>query len=137
MSFGNPGLKAEKKQQSDNALQAIWRWIVAPDERNTTLALEAGNIAAGTAEGLLAYVAAWSFGDFTPEGKQMIPVPPELPGTGLNSALLMMALDQGGELKMPERFEVYFKLGMEVVYGRLLWDEAVASETAPHTLIGM
>ena len=128
-------LKAEKKQKTDNALQAIWRWIVAPDERNTTLALEAGNVASGTAEGLLAYTAAWSFGDFAPEGKITIPVPPELPGTGLNSALLMMALDQGGELKMPERYEIYFKLGMEVVYGRLLWDDAVASEKSPHSII--
>lgn len=125
-------LKAAAKKRSDTAVQAIWRWIVSPDERNTTLAMEAGNGAPGTPEGILAYTAAWSFGDLAPEGKMMVPVPPELPGTGLNSALLMMALDKGGKLKMPERFERYFKLGMDVVFGKNLWPENVSDELSPH-----
>ena len=125
-------LDAEKKRQSDDAVQAVWRWIVSPDERNTTLAMEAGNGAAGTPEGLLAYTAAWSFGDLAPEGKTTVPVPPELPGTGLNSALLMMALDQGGFRQMPERYERYFSLGMDVIFGKNLWTEAAAEKLSPH-----
>ncbi len=125
-------LKAEADKISDDAVQSVWRWIVAPDERNTTLALAAGNAAAQLPEGMLAYTAAWSFGDLTPEGKQMIPVPPELPGTGLNSTLLMLALDPGGHRKMAERYELYFKLGLEVVYGKNLWPEAVMEELSPH-----
>ena len=125
-------LAAEKKRKSDDAVQAVWRWIVSPDERNTTLALQAGNEAPGTAEGMLAFTAAWSFGDLAPEGKMTVPVPPELPGTGLNSALLMMSLDQGGKLKMPERYARYFKLGMDVVFGKNLWTEAVSEKLSPH-----
>lgn len=125
-------LKAATKKKSDDAVQAVWRWIVSPDERNTTLAMEAGNGAPGTPEGLLAYTAAWSFGDLAPEGKILVPVPPELPGTGLNSALLMMALDKGGIRKMPERFELYFKMGMDVVFGKNLWPESVSEKLSPH-----
>ena len=125
-------LKADAKKRSDDAVQAVWRWIVSPDERNTTLALEAGNAVPGTPEGLLAFTAAWSFGDLAPEGKMTVPVPPELPGTGLNSALLMMALDQNGHLKMPERYELYFNMGMDVVFGKNLWAEAVSEKLSPH-----
>ena len=125
-------LEADVKARSDNAVQAVWRWIVSPDERNTALAMEAGNDSAGTPEGLLAFTAAWSFGDLAPEGKTTVPVPPELPGTGLNSALLMMALDQGGHLKMPERYERYFNMGMDVVFGKNLWPDAVGEELSPH-----
>ena len=128
-------LKTEKTRIADEALQAVWRWIVSPDERNTTLAMAAGNAAPGTPEGLLAFVAAWSFGDLAPEGKQAVPVPPELPGTGLNAALLEMALDKDGVRKMGERFELYFKLGMDVVFARDLWAEAVSEELAPHAKI--
>jgi len=128
-------LKAEADKFSDDAVQAVWRWIVAPDERNTTLALAAGNAAAQLPEGMLAYTAAWSFGDLTPEGKRMIPVPPELPGTGLNSTLLLLALAEGGHRKMAERYELYFNLGLEVVYGKNLWPDAVMEELAPHERI--
>ena len=125
-------LAADAKKRSDDAVQAVWRWIVSPDERNTTLAMEAGNAVPGTPEGLLAYTAAWSFGDLAPEGKVTVPVPPELPGTGLNSVLLMLALDQKGHLKMPERYERYFKMGMDVVFGKNLWTEAVGEKLSPH-----
>lgn len=125
-------LKAAAKKKSDDAVQAVWRWIVSPDERNTTLAMEAGNGAPGTPEAMLAFVAAWSFGDLAPEGKIMVPVPPELPGTGLNAALLMMALDKGGTRKLPERYERYFKMGMDVVFGKNLWPESVSEKLSPH-----
>ena len=125
-------LAAETKKRTDDAMQAVWRWIVSPDERNTTLAMEAGKSAAGTPEGLLAFTAAWSFGDLAPEGKMTVPVPPELPGTGLNSVLLMLALDKCGTRKMPERYELYFNMGMDVVFGRCLWADAVAEEQSPH-----
>ena len=129
-------LKADRKRVLDEALQAVWRWIASPDERNTTLAMAAGNAAAGTPEGLLAFVAAWSFGDLAPEGKVTVPVPPELPGTGLNAALLEMALDKDGTRKMGERYELYFKLGMDVIFARDLWPDAVSKERAPHAMIG-
>ena len=128
-------LKADRRRILDEAVQAVWRWIVSPDERNTTLAMAAGNAAAGTPEGLLAFVAAWSFGDLAPEGAQRVPVPPELPGTGLNAALLEMALDKDGTRKMGERYELYFKLGMDVVFARDLWTDAVGEKLAPHAKI--
>ena len=125
-------LKADAKRKSDTAVQAVWRWIVSPDERNTTLAMEAGNACAGTPEGLLAYTAAWSFGDLAPEGKVTVPVPPELPGTGLNSALLLMAMDQDGHREMKERYEIYFNLGMDVLFGKNLWPDDVSQAKPPH-----
>ena len=125
-------LSAKTKKDSDEAIQSVWRWIVSPDERNTTLAMAAGNGAPGTPEGLLAYTAAWSFGDLAPEGKVTVPVPPELPGTGLNSVLLMLALGQEGHRKMKERYELYFKMGMDVVFGKSLWTEAVSEKLSPH-----
>ena len=125
-------LNADAKRKSDTAVQAVWRWIVSPDERNTTLALEAGNACAGTPEGLLAYTAAWSFGDLAPEGKVTVPVPPELPGTGLNSALLLMAMDQDGHREMKERYEIYFNLGMDVLFGKNLWPDDVSQAKPPH-----
>ena len=125
-------LDAKSKKDSDEAIQSVWRWIVSPDERNTTLALAAGNGAPGTPEGLLAFTAAWSFGDLAPEGKVTVPVPPELPGTGLNSVLLMLALGQEGHRKMKERYEIYFKMGMDVVFGKNLWTEAVSEKLSPH-----
>lgn len=125
-------IRADEKKRTDEAVQAVWRWIVSPDERNTTLAMAAGNGRPGTPEGMLAYTAAWSFGDLAPEGKMTVPVPPELPGTGLNSALLMMALDQDGYRKMPERYERYFKMGMDVVFGKNLWPESVSEKLSPH-----
>ena len=125
-------LAADAKKRSDDAVQAVWRWIVSPDERNTTLALEAANAVPGTPESLLAMTAAWSFGDLAPEGKVTVPVPPELPGTGLNSTLLMLALDQEGHRKMKERYELYFKMGMDVVFGKNLWTEAVSEKLSPH-----
>ena len=128
-------LKAAGKARSDTAVQAVWRWIVSPDERNTTLALEAGNGAAGTPEGMLAYAAAWSFGDLAPEGKTTVPVPPELPGTGLNAALVLMAMGQGGHRKMKERYERYFRTGIDVVFGRNLWTEAVSDDLSPHEML--
>ena len=125
-------LAADAKNRSDDAVQAVWRWIVSPDERNTTLAMEAGNAVPGTPESMLAMTAAWSFGDLAPEGKVTVPVPPELPGTGLNSVLLMLALDQKGYRKMTERYELYFKMGMDVVFGKNLWTEAVGEKLSPH-----
>ena len=125
-------LAADRKKRLDDALQAVWRWIDSPDERNTALAMEAGKSAPGTPEGLLAFTAAWSFGDLSPEGKVTVPVPPELPGTGLNSTLLMMSLEKAGSRKMPDRFELYFKMGMDVVFGKNLWTEAVSENLSPH-----
>ena len=125
-------LAADAKKRSDDAVQAVWRWIVSPDERNTSLAMEAANAVPGTPESMLAMTAAWSFGDLAPEGKMMVPVPPELPGMGLNSFLLMLALDPKGHRKMPERYERYFKMGMDVIFGKNLWTEAVGEKLSPH-----
>lgn len=128
-------MMTDRKKRSDAAVQAVYRWVAAPDEVNSRLALECGNQAPGTPEGMLAYTAFWSFGDMAPEGKIIVPTPPELPGTGLNSALLMMAMSPGGTRKAPERYEIYFSLGMEVVLARNLWPDALTEQNAPHEAI--
>lgn len=128
-------IAADRKKRSEAAVQAVYRWVAAPDEVNSRLALECGNQTPGTPEGMLAYTAFWSFGDMAPEGKIIIPTPPELPGTGLNSALLMMAMTPGGSRKAPERYALYFSLGMDVVLARNLWPDALSEQNAPHETI--
>jgi len=126
--------KAEQKKTAD-AIQAVYQWIVAPDEVNSQVALDAGNNAADKPEGMLAFTAFWSFGDLAPEGKVIVPTPPQLAPTGLASSLLLMSLEPGGPRKTEERWQLYYELGIEVAFARNLWPDALLEELAPHDKI--
>ena len=127
-----PKVPAHQKQVSDNAMQAVYRWVVAPDEINSKKALDIGNECADTPAGLLALCAFWAGGNLMPMGAQVIPTPAGLAANGLTQVLLMCALHKGGTRKLKERYEHYFNLGVEVLTGKSNWDESVVEGEAPH-----
>lgn len=123
---------AREKKIREDALDAVYGWIAAPDEGNTQKAFEAGNAAAGTPEGLLANTAFWSFGNLAPNAKTMVQTPPGLAATGLKSVLLMLALTPGGTRSKEERYAHYFNLGTEAAYGANLWASRLEGVRFPH-----
>ena len=128
---------AQKKKIQEDALNAVYGWVVAPDEGNSQKALSAGNAAASMPEGLLAYTAFWSFGHLVPDAKTVIQTPPGLAATGLKSVLLMLALTPGGIRSKEERYEHYFSLGIEVARGANLWAKSLEDISYPHDAFSM
>ena len=127
---------AHRKKLRDNAMQAVWRWVVSPDEVNSKLAYETGNECADQPAGLLSMAAFWSFGDMAPEGKTTVPTPPGLAANGVSQVLLKAALAKGGTRKFDERYELYAGIGLDVLRGKDLWPDAVAEPQAPHVQAG-
>ncbi|MDR3301897.1 MAG: hypothetical protein LBT01_05110 [Spirochaetaceae bacterium] len=130
-----PKMPAHEKKVRDNALSAVYRWISAPDEPNSKACLELGNECPDTPAGLLSLSAFWAFGNLMPGGKQVIHTPPGLAANGICQVLLMCALHKGGTRKLKERYELYFKLGVDVLSGADNWEYSLASESAPHEKI--
>ncbi len=124
-------IRAKNKAKLD-ALDNTYKYIVSPDEDNASNCYLTGNKGPDTPEGLLALVAFWSFGDLDPLGKTVVKTPPGLMSNGLNSLLLMLALAPGGERKVEERYEVYYRLGYDVATGKSNWSESVATQKIPH-----
>lgn len=127
-----PKMPEHLKKLRDNAMQAVYRWIAAPDEGNSQAALDIGNECPDQPAGLLAMAAFWSYGNLTPEGKQVVQTPPGLAANGINSSLLQAALHQGGTRKYKERCKLYLELGLQVIRGENMWDESLAEKEAPH-----
>lgn len=116
----------------DEAMNAIYRWVVAPDEKNSRIALDIGNICPDQPAGLMAMAAFWSFGNLTPEGTQVIQTPPGLAANGICAALLQAALHKGGTRKYLERCQLYLEIGLRVVWGEDNWGGAPEEKEAPH-----
>jgi hypothetical protein len=127
-----PKVPEHEKKMRDNALSAVYRWIVAPDEPNSKICLDIGNECPDTPAGLLSLSAFWAFGNLMPGGDQIVPTPPGLAANGLSQTLLMCALHKGGTRKLKERYERYFNLGVDVLSGKDNWDDSLASGIAPH-----
>lgn len=127
-----PQMPEHQRKMRDDALQAVYRWVVAPDEANSQAAMEVGNSCPDQPAGLLALSAFWSFGNLTPEGKQVIATPPGLAANGLCSALLQASLAPGGTRKYAERCQHYYELGLKVVWGEDNWGESTTHSHAPH-----
>ncbi|HBO59302.1 MAG TPA: hypothetical protein DD624_05270 [Alphaproteobacteria bacterium] len=127
-----PKVPAHEKQLSDNTMQAVYRWVVAPDEINSKKCLDVGNECPDTPAGLLALTAFWAGGNLMPEGEQVVQTPAGLAANGLCQVLLMCALHKGGTRKLKERYEHYFDLGVSVMTGEDNWDENVRLGQAPH-----
>ncbi|MBR4126464.1 MAG: hypothetical protein IKR09_02665, partial [Alphaproteobacteria bacterium] len=68
-----PKVPAHEAKVRDNAMQAVYRWIVSPDEVNAKKALEVGNECPDTPAGLLSLCAFWAGGNLMPEGEQVVP----------------------------------------------------------------
>lgn len=129
-------IKAQIKNKS-SALDSVYSYIVSPDEDNANICLKIGNKGPDTPEGLLSLVAFWSFGDLAPKGSTVVKTPAGLLGNGLTSLMLMLALAPGGEKKLKERYETYFKLGYEVAAGRNNWSKSVEEGKAPHAELNL
>ena len=128
-----PRVPAHRKKVKGNALSAVYAWVAAPNAENSQKCLDIGNECSDTAEGLLSLSAFWSFGDLLPlKEDQTVPTPPGLAPNGINGAFLMCALHQGGTRKPKERFEEYFRLGVEVLTGADNWEASVGTGKAPH-----
>jgi hypothetical protein len=127
-----PTVPAHEKKLRDNALDAVYRWVAAPDEANSKACLDIGNECPGTPAGLLALSAFWASGNLTPGSDQVVPTPAGLPPNGLVQTLLLCGLHKGGTRKVKERYEVYFNLGVEVLSGRDNWDESLVLGEPPH-----
>ncbi|MDR1430207.1 MAG: hypothetical protein LBI85_07930 [Spirochaetaceae bacterium] len=129
-----PKVPEHEKKLRDNALSAVYRWIAAPDEVNSKRCLDLGNECPDTPAGLLSLSAFWAFGNLMPGGEQTVPTPPGLAANGLSQVLLMCALHKGGTRKLKERYELYFKLGIDVLSGKDNWEESLADGKAPHEI---
>ncbi len=123
-----PKVPAHAKKVRDNAMQAVYRWVVAPDGVNSKKALDIGNECSDTPAGLLSLTAFWAGGDLMPETEQVIAPPAGLAANGLCQVLLMCALHKGGTRKLKERYEHYFNLGVEVLTGQNNWEKTIVKK---------
>jgi len=127
-----PKVPAHQKKVRDNALNAVYRWVAAPDAENSQKCLDIGNECPDTPAGLLSLSAFWAYGDLMPTGEQTVPTPPGLAANGLCQVLLLCALHPGGMRKVKERYEEYFRLGVEVLTGADNWEGSLVAGKAPH-----
>ena len=121
----------EKKLQ-DASMDAVFRWIAAPNAENSHKCLAAGNEDSESPAGLLSLSAFWAFGDLLPMGEQTVPTPPGLAANGLCQVFLLCATHDGGTRKLKERYEEYFRLGVEVLTGADNWEPCLAMGKPPH-----
>ncbi|MDR3301989.1 MAG: hypothetical protein LBT01_05605 [Spirochaetaceae bacterium] len=128
----SPAVLAHEKKLCDDALSAVYRWVVAPDSVNSQKCLDIGNECTGAPAGLLSLSAFWASGNLMPTGDQVIHTPPGLAANGIDKVLLMCAVQQGGTRKMLERYELYFQMGVDVLSGADNWAATLASKTPPH-----
>ena len=127
-----PKVPEHQKKLRDNALDAIYRWIAAPNAENSQACMQIGNECPDTPAGLLALTAFWSFGDLLPMGELVVTTPPGLAPNGLCQVLLLCALHPGGTRKLKDRYDEYFKIGVDVLTGAYGWERFVAEGKAPH-----
>lgn len=121
-----PAVDEQQQQQDrDNCLEAVYAYIVAPDEVNAQRLLDLGNKIPDKVEGLLSLVAFWSFGDLMPLGKQVVPTPVGLMSNGLNCLLLACALQQGGMFNFAQRFARYYQFGYDCLLGKSNWSDCL------------
>lgn len=129
-----PELPEVKIKKAQEALEAVYRWVLAPDEINSKRCMEIGNTCPDTPAGILAYCAFWAWGDMMPGNEQYIVVktPSGLMANGFGKVLMMCALHKGGTRKLKERYEEYFKIGANILNGKNLWDKNAISGEVPH-----
>jgi len=129
-----PKVPEHEEKVRDNAMQAVYRWVVSPDETNAKKALEVGNECSDTPAGLLSFCAFWAGGNLMPDSEQdqVVHTPNGLAANGICQVLLMCALHKGGTRKLKERYEHYFNLGVEVLTGENNWGDSVIEGEAPH-----
>lgn len=122
----------KKAKQKKAAMDAVYAYLVSPDDENARLCLDAGNVIPDMPEGLLALSAFWSYGNLAPGMPNIIKTPAGMMANGLNGLMMMSALQSGGELRPKERFEKYYNLGYQVLIGADNWGNSVEEHRPPH-----
>lgn len=128
---------AELREQTENAMDAIYACITAPTEKNAADCLNAGNACQETPEGLAAFISFWCYGNLTPNLDNVVKTPPELAPAGMKGLLLKCALAPGGTRNFKERTRLYFDIGKEVAFGHNNWAEFMKNEEAPHRRLAL
>ncbi|MBO6258182.1 MAG: hypothetical protein J6M93_02435 [Succinivibrio sp.] len=122
--------KVSKRKQG--ALDALFKYIVAPDQVNAQECLKIGNQIPDKPEGMASLVGFWSYGDLSPDTKNFVKTPVGLMSNGLNGLLLMCALAKGGVKDFDKRFKSYYELGVDILSGRNSWSAWVENKKVPH-----
>ncbi|MCQ2914191.1 MAG: hypothetical protein MJ247_03245 [Alphaproteobacteria bacterium] len=120
-----PTIPEHDKKIMDDALRAVYKWVISPDEINSKICLDAGNECPDKPAGLLALSAFWAGGNLMPGSQQVVPTPPGLAANGACQVLLMCSLAKGGIRDVKERFKLYFEIGVDVMIGKNVWDDIV------------
>ncbi|QSH41196.1 hypothetical protein P0136_09295 [Lentisphaerota bacterium ZTH] len=110
-------------ERTDEILFAVKRWILTPTDENGKIALGLANKAGSGPEKLCALTAYWSSSDLTPDQKNHVAPPPGLASNGIMNTIFMCALKKGGSKSYDERYEEYFRLGIECLAGICTWDK--------------
>lgn len=124
-------MKKKQIARKASALDAVYRYVVSPDDDNASVCLDIGNLLPDEPEGLLSLCAFWSYGNLAP-GKNVVKTPAGMFANGLNGLLLMCALKEGGVLTPKQRYEQYYNLGYAVASGADNWGESVEMSEIPH-----
>lgn len=119
-------------QNATTCLDAVWAYLVTPNEQNAQRLVQVGNTCPDQVEGLLALCAFWSYGNLTPDSNQLINTPPNLMPNGLNGLIIKCATVPGGCYKPKERFERYFKLAFDSLINKTTWAPYVEKNRVPH-----
>lgn len=127
-----PDDKVKIAQRKQGALDALFKYIVAPDQVNAQECLKVGNQIPDKPEGLAALVGFWSYGDLSPDNKNFVKTPVGLMSNGLNSLFLMCALQKGGVKDFDQRFQRYYEIGASIMGGKHGWSAWVENKKVPH-----
>lgn len=128
--------EAKHKARINNALNSIYAWIVSPDEENSKKVFESASSIEGDAEGLLALSTFYAYGNLNLEGELFVKAPNALVSNTAKAALVKLSLEKG-ERKPKQRYELFFKMGLDIAYGKDNWEESLSKDKAPHELILM
>ncbi|QSH40559.1 hypothetical protein P0136_12635 [Lentisphaerota bacterium ZTH] len=116
--------KRPSQKKIDEALKAAKRWIFTPTDKNAALARDAGNPTLQSPEGLCALTAFWSGSNLFPESRQPVTPPPGLAAQGISKTVYLCAMQKGGSKSYDERYEEFFRLGVDCFTGLNTWDQA-------------
>ncbi|MGN0903452.1 MAG: DUF6931 family protein [Succinivibrio sp.] len=128
--------EAELKVQKTEAMDAAYSFVIAPDDINAQRCLNVGNTCPDTPEGLLCLICFWSYGNLTPNSKQVVKTPAGLAANGANSLFIMCGLAKGGQRSFAERIKRYFFIGKEIAQGKNSFAQCVQFEDMPHERLG-
>lgn len=102
-------LQPQPAPAEEQALQAIEKWLTAPDDTNRRLCKTLAEQAQlSTAAGCVAMAVFFAEGSIAPAGRQDVPPPPNLTGKIAASGIILAVV--GEPAKAPERYRTCLQL---------------------------